>query len=115
MINYEDFAKLDIRVGTILSAERVPKTDKLIKLRIDIGETTPRQVVAGIAEYISDPEELVGEQLTFLANLEPRSIRGIESQGMILAVSTELPSDKGGKTFSLLQPAQKIPNGTKVR
>ena len=115
MISYDDFSKLDIRIGTIVSAQRIKKTDKLIELHVDIGEGTSRQIVAGIAEYISNPETLVGEQLAILANLEPRTFRGVESRGMILAASTEPSLKNGEKVFAILKPAQKIPNGTKVR
>jgi methionyl-tRNA synthetase len=81
-ITYEDFVKMDIRAGTILEAERVPKTDKLLKLKVDTGIDV-RTVVSGIAEYFK-PEEIIGKQVCFLVNLAPRKLRGIESQGMVL-------------------------------
>ena len=81
-ITYEDFMRMDIRTGTILEAERVPKTDKLLKLRIDTG-IDQRTVVSGIAEYFK-PEDIVGRKVSILVNLAPRKLRGIESQGMIL-------------------------------
>ena len=109
MINYDDFAKLDIRIGTILSAQRVPETDKLIKLSVDIGENEPRTLVAGIAEFIPDANSLIGKQIPILTNLEPRTLRGIESQGMILAASDE----EGG--FALLSPNVPIKNGAKMK
>lgn len=108
MVTYDDFAKLDIRIGTILSVEVVENADKLLKLSVDIGEENPRQVVSGIREYFSEPQELVGKQCPFLANLEPRVIRGLESQGMILAASSE---DK----FGLLLPHQELPPGAKIK
>ena len=108
MINYDDFSKLDIRIGTIISVEVVENADKLLKLSVDIGEETSRQVISGIREYFPDPQELVGKQCPFLANLEPRIIRGFESQGMILAASNE---DK----FGLLIPHQILPPGSKVK
>ena len=105
MISFEDFKKVDIRAGEILSAERVPDTDKLIKLSVDLGEESPRQIVSGIAEYFPEVGELVGLQCMFVANLEPRDIRGIESQGMILAINTQ----EGD--FSLVIPRKKIKPG----
>lgn len=86
-VSYDDFARLDLRVATILQAERVPKTDKLLHLKVDIG-SEQRELVAGIAEHYQ-PEEVVGKQVLMLVNLEPRKIRGIESKGMILAVHSE--------------------------
>ncbi len=108
MINYDDFAKLEIKIGTILSAEIVPEADKLLKLTVDVGEAEPRQIVSGIREYFSEPEVLVGKQCPFLTNLEPRTIRGLESQGMILAAGAE-------EVFALLYPSSSLPAGTKVK
>lgn len=109
IIKLEDFKKVDIAVGKILSAEKVPETDKLLKLSVDLGENIPRQIVSGIALYFPDCSVLVSKKCMFVANLEPRIIRGIESQGMILAVSTE-----EGK-FSLLEPNDEIPAGARAR
>lgn len=109
MISYDDFAKLDIRIGTILYAERVPETDALIKLSVDIGEESPRTLVAGIAAFVPDTETLAGKQIPVLANLKSRVLRGIESQGMILAASDET----GG--FALLHPSMPVKNGAKVK
>jgi len=109
MINIEDFKKIDIRVGQILSVEKVPDTDKLLKLSVNLGEESPRQIISGIALYFPDFSVLVGKKCMFVANLEPRVIRGLESQGMILAVSTE-----DGK-FSLLTPNDEIPVGTSAK
>ena len=81
-ISYDEFSKMDIRIGLILSAEKVPKTDKLLKLKIDTGLDV-RTIVSGIAEYFK-PEDLPGKRVSVLANLEPRTIKGIESIGMIL-------------------------------
>lgn len=108
-ISIEDFKKVDIVVGKILSAEKVPDTDKLLKLSVDLGEETPRQIVSGISLYFPDCSMLVGKKCMFVANLEPRTIKGVESQGMILAVST---SD--GK-FSLLEPNDEIPAGSTAK
>ena len=109
MIPLEDFKKVDMAVGKILSAEKVPDTDKLLKLSVDLGEGTYRQIVSGISLYFPDCSVLVGKKCMFVANLEPRVIRGIESQGMILAVSTE-----DGK-FSLLEPSVDIPVGARAK
>ncbi len=109
MINLEDFKKVNIVVGKILSVEKVPDTDKLLKLSVDLGEEKLRQIVSGISLYFSDCSVLVGRKCMFVANLETRIIRGIESQGMILAVSTE-----DGK-FSLLEPNNEIPVGARAR
>jgi methionyl-tRNA synthetase len=109
MISYDDFAKVEIRVGKILSAEKIPDTDKLLKLSVSFAEENPRQIVSGIALYFPDPAILVGKKCMFVANLEPRTIKGFESNGMLFAVSTE-----DGK-FSLLEPASDIPEGTKAR
>jgi methionyl-tRNA synthetase len=86
LIEIGDFARVDLRVGEVLSAERLPKSDKLLLMKIDIGENAPRQVLAGIAEYY-EPEKLVGRKVVVVANLKPRKLRGHESQGMILAAS----------------------------
>jgi methionyl-tRNA synthetase len=105
-ISFDDFGKADIRVSTILSAERVPKTKKLLHLTVDTGIDT-RELVSGIAEYFS-PEELVGQQVLVLVNLEPREIKGILSRGMIL-----MGEDATGKLV-LLQPSSKVGSGSIV-
>jgi len=110
MISIDEFQKLDIRVGTIRNAERVSGTDKLLKLTVDMGEENPRQVISGIAEAYPDPEELLGMQCVFVANMEPRTIRGFESQGMILAVG-DVP---GADDFALLVPACSVPAGSRA-
>ena len=109
MISIEDFKKIDMVVGEILSAEKVPETDKLLKLSVNLGEDKPRQIISGISLYFPDCSVLVGKKCMFVANLEPRTIRGLESEGMILAVSTE-----DGK-FSLLEPNAEIPVGTHAK
>jgi len=109
MINIEEFKKVDIAVGKIVSVEKVPDTDKLLKLSVDLGEEKLRQIVSGISLYFPDYNVLVGKKCMFVANLEPRMIRGIESQGMILAISTE------DNKFSLLTPNDEIPVGTRAR
>ncbi len=108
IISYDDFAKLDIALGTILSVEQVEGADKLLKLMVDVGEEAPRQIISGIKEYFEDIQVLVGKQCPFLVNLEPRVIRGFESQGMILASNFE-------ETFALLTSHHTLPPGTRVR
>lgn len=107
MISYDDFSKLDIRIGTILSAEVVADADKLLKLEVDFGEETPRQVVSGIKKYFPDESVLIGKQCPFLVNLEPRVIRGLESQAMILAGASD-------EVLTLLYPSLEVAAGTKV-
>ncbi|MHB8652103.1 MAG: methionine--tRNA ligase subunit beta [Minisyncoccota bacterium] len=106
-ITIEDFAKLDIRIGTVLSAEKVAGADKLLILKIDLGEEVPRQILAGIAEHVG-PETLMGKQIPVVANLASRVLRGHESQGMILAVGT-------GDTFALLHPSTEVPVGSRAK
>jgi methionyl-tRNA synthetase len=105
-IDFEDFQKIDLRVATVISAEPVPKADKLLLVKLDSGDTEPRQVVAGIAEFWK-PEDLVGRQVVVVANLKPRKLRGVESQGMILAVKRE-----GG--LELLAPSAQVKPGSAV-
>ena len=106
-ISYNDFAKLDIRIGTILAAERVPETDKLIKCTVDFGDFGERTIVSGIAEW-KTPEALVGKRLPYIVNLAPRVLKGIESQGMLLAAS----DDNG---VALLYPERDVASGTPLR
>ncbi|WP_348715516.1 methionine--tRNA ligase [uncultured Alistipes sp.] len=105
-ISFDDFQKMDIRVSTILAAEKVAKTKKLLKLTVDTG-IDKREIVSGIAEHFA-PEELVGRQVLVLVNLEPRTLKGIESRGMIL-----MGEDASGKLV-LLQPGEKTNNGAIV-
>lgn len=108
LISYDDFAKLDIRIGEIKSAEVIEGADKLFRLMVDVGDPELRQIVSGIRGFFAGPEELVGKKCTFLTNLEPRVIRGVESQGMILAASE-------GEVLALLSPHRDIPAGTKIK
>lgn len=138
MITYDDFAKVEIRAGRILSAEKVPETDKLLRLSVDFGVIIPpavvatvstevasdtpveipveapvpvrdvRQIVSGISAYFPEPSVLVGKTCMFVTNLEPRKIKGLESNGMLFALST---SDGA---FSLLEPGAGIPEGTRA-
>ena len=103
---FEDFEKMDIRTATVLEAERVPKTDKLLKLTIDTG-IDRRVIVSGIAEYYS-PEEMTGKQICILANLKPRTIRGIESHGMILMAK------QGDGSMRFVTPQEAVNNGSQV-
>lgn len=118
-IQYEDFAKLDIRIGEVVAAEHVPETDKLIKCTVDFGlkpsalgadgsaERDIRTIVSGIAEW-KTPEELAGKRLPYIVNLAPRMLKGIESQGMLLAASDE-------EGVALLLPERPLPPGTKLK
>jgi len=108
VITFNDFMKLDLRIGTIATAERVPKADKLLKLTVEVGEASPRTVVSGIAEHFN-LEELPGKQVLLLCNLEPRKMRGVESQGMVL-----MAEDAMGQ-LAFVQPDRELPNGVEVR
>jgi len=108
IVSYEDFEKLDIRIGRVVSAERIPDADKLLKLMFDIGEEEDRQVLAGIAESVENPEDLVGKEIPVLVNLKPRRMRGLESSGMILATS-------GDDGIILIHPENNVPPGSKIR
>jgi methionyl-tRNA synthetase len=104
-ISIEQFNTIEVKVGTVRSAERVPDTDKLLRLIVDFNEVSgPRQIISGIALY-SEPEILVGRQLAFVTNLEPRTIRGLESNGMLFAVGS-------GESFAFLTPDREVPPGT---
>ncbi|GHG73103.1 methionine--tRNA ligase [Comamonas sp. JC664] len=106
-IEYDDFAKVELKAGKVLAAEKVPKADKLIKLTIDLGEGSPRTIVSGIAEAFA-PEALTGRNVVVVANLKPRKLKGIESRGMVLTAGP------GGKDLSLLDPGDVAP-GSEVK
>ena len=106
IIEFDDFTKLDIRIGTILEAEKVAKTKKLLKLKVDVGIDT-RTIVSGIAESFS-PDEIIGQQVSVLVNLAPRKIRGVESQGMILM--TDTPDGK----LAFVEPEKAVKNGQQI-
>ena len=108
MISYEDFKKVEIKVGKILSAEKITETDKLLKLSVDFAEGSPRQIVSGISEYFPNPEDLIGTKCLFVTNLEPRTIRGFESNGMLFAMG-----GREGIPFSLIKASEDVPEGTK--
>jgi methionyl-tRNA synthetase len=109
MISINEFKRLEIRIGEIKSAERVPGTDKLLRLVVDLGETKPRQIIAGIALFFPETSVLIGKKCAFAANLETRLIRNLESQGMILAVGGV------GEPFSLLEVSPEVRAGSMVK
>jgi methionyl-tRNA synthetase len=112
-VNYEEFKKMDIRIGTIVEVEPVPDTDKLLRCQIDFGEVDIdgnkklRQIVSGIHEYYPDPNILIGKQVLYIVNLEPRKIKGCESNGMLMAVGDDKPI--------FLIPEEPVTPGSKVR
>ena len=108
-ITIDDFIKVELRAATVLEAERVPKADKLLRLQIDVGEGEPRQILAGIAEYYA-PEEVVGRKIVIVANLAPRKMRGLESNGMLLAASV---GDEGRPVLATF--GEDVPNGTRLK
>src|SRR3989344_4469754 len=102
-ISLEEFSKIEVSVGTVQSAERVPDTDKLLRLMVNFSEEGgPRQIISGIAAYVPEPETLVGRQFSFVTNLAPRTIRGLESNGMLFAVGS-------GESFAFLAPDRIVP------
>ncbi|MCS6874544.1 MAG: methionine--tRNA ligase [Pyrinomonadaceae bacterium] len=108
-ITIEDFLKVDLRVGEIKGAEKVPDADKLLRLEVDLGEEKPRQILAGLAEYYS-PEKLIGRKVVVVANLKPRKIRGLESQGMICAASLNKDDIPAIATF-----IEEVKNGARLK
>ena len=106
MISIEDFKKLEIKIGTVISVERIEGADKLLKLQIDFG-SEQRQILAGLAQFYAR-EILIGKQMPVIVNLEPRTMKGLESQGMILAAGN-------GVEPVLLMPEKPVPPGSEVR
>lgn len=106
-VSFSDFQKLDLRVGEIKSVEEIPGLDKILKLRVDLGELGERNLLAGLREFFT-PEELVGLQIVVVANLERKEIRGEISEGMLLA------ADDDDRPV-LVRPCEKVEPGTKVR
>lgn len=106
MIPFEDFQKLEIKIGKIESAQRVEGSDKLLRLQVDLGDGM-RQIIAGIGRFHA-PEDIIGHEIVVLANLEHRTLLGLESQGMLLAADSE-----DGPV--LLRPDKEVPPGTRVR
>jgi methionyl-tRNA synthetase len=109
LIGIEDFAKVELRVAEVLTAERLPKSDKLLRLTVDLGEAEPRQILAGIAEHY-EPGPLVGRKIVVVANLKPRKMRGFESQGMLLAASV---GDEGRPVLATF--TEDVPNGARLK
>lgn len=107
MITFEDFSRIELKVGTVLEAEEVEGSEKLIKLKVDLREEMPRQILAGVKQWYKQ-EDLVGKQVVVVANLEPRMMMGLESQGMMLAADSE-----DGPVF--LTVSKEVPPGTKIR
>lgn len=106
LITIDDFSKIEVQIGTVRSAERVPETEKLLRLMIDFGEESgPRQIVSGIVPYVAEPALLINRQLAFVTNLLPRTICGLESNGMLFAVGS-------GESFAFLTPDRDVPPGT---
>ena len=108
MITIEYFKKVDIRIGTVVSAERVEGSEKLIKFIFDIGEGEERQILGGLALAYPDPSVFIGKQMPIILNLEPRKLMGLESQGMILA------ADRDGRPVTL-HPTEDVPSGSMVK
>jgi methionyl-tRNA synthetase len=108
-IDIDVFAKIKLRTATIESVEAVPKSKKLYRLQLDVGDLGKRQIVSGIAQHYT-PEQLVGRQIVIIANLKPAKLMGVESQGMLLAASTE-----GDGVLALLTPDKPIATGARVR
>ncbi|MFI5260284.1 MAG: hypothetical protein ACHQU0_00605 [Candidatus Paceibacteria bacterium] len=110
-ITIDEFSKIEVQIGTVRSAERVPETDKLLRLTVDFNEVgadgapSLRQIVSGISAYVPEPESLIGRQLAFVTNLAPRMIRGLESNGMLFAVGSD-------DSFAFLTPDRAVPPGT---
>ncbi len=107
MISIDDFLKVELKVGTVLEAEEVEGAEKLIKLLVDLAEDEPRQILAGVKQWYK-PKDLKGKQVVIVANLEPRMMMGLESQGMMLAADSE-----DGPIF--LTVPKSVPPGTKIR
>lgn len=106
MINIDDFVKVELKVGEVLEAEEIEGSDKLLKLKVDLGEGSSRQILSGIKQYYK-PTHLIGKQFVFVANLEPRMMMGFESNGMILCAE--------GKKPIPLKPSKKVANGAKIK
>jgi methionyl-tRNA synthetase len=108
-IDITDFTKIELRVGEVLTAERIPKADKLLLLTVDVGEEKPRQILAGIAQHYN-PEQLIGRKIAVVTNLKPRKLRGLESQGMLLAASV---GDEGKPVLATF--IEDVPNGARLK
>ncbi len=106
-ISIDDFAKVEMKVGKILSVEEVPGSDKLLKCTVDFAEGETRQILSGIKKYYSDTSILVGKKVAYVTNLEPRKMMGLESNGMVMAVHSE-------DNFALMEVPDSIKEGTKL-
>lgn len=114
IVAFEEFAKLDLRVAKVTSAENHPNADRLLKLQVDDGSGEPRQICAGIKAWYA-PEDLVGKSVVIVANLAPRTIRGEESRGMLLAASDAPKGDESGeRNVVVLSPTGDVPPGSVV-
>ena len=107
-IVFDDFTKLDIRVGTVLECEKVPKADKLLRFLLDDG-IAQRTILSGIAAYYPNPQELTCKQVCFIANLEPRKLRGFMSEGMILS------AENADGSLALIEPSKEVAPGSEVK
>ncbi len=107
-ISIDDVKKLEIKIGTILEAVAVPDADKLVMYKVDLGEANPRTILSGVRQYFPDISVLVGKQVPVITNLAPRAIRGIESNGMILYVTSD------PENFTTLEPGKKVMPGTSI-
>lgn len=107
MISLEDFLKVEIRMGKIISAEKVDGSEKLLKLMVDLNESAPRQILSGVAKAVPEPESIVGKMVPIIANLAPRQMMGMESQGMMLCADNGMPV--------LLHPAEDVLPGSIVK
>lgn len=107
MISFEDFKKVELKVGKILQAERIEGSDKLVKLQVDLG-SEKRQIVAGIAQFY-EPDKLIDREIAVVVNLEPRVLKGVESQGMLLA------ADGGESDPVILMPEKEVPPGSEIK
>jgi len=108
MITIDDFAKVEMMIGEIVSVETIPESEKLLKLTVNFGEESSRQVLSGIARFFPDSQTLLGKRCAFVTNLAPRMMMGLESQAMILAASKD-------EIISLFEVSSDIPVGTRVR
>lgn len=113
MINFEDFEKVEIRVGTILEAEEVPGSEKLVRQLVDFGDLGKKQVLSGIKKWYK-PADLVGKQLIYVVNLEPRMLMGMESEAMLICAADEEGAKPGYGKAVLLKPVKKVPAGAKI-
>lgn len=105
-ISHALFSQIELRIGLIFSVERIPETDRLLKLSVQLGEASPRQIVSGIADYFPNPEVLLDKKCVVVANLAPRTIKGFKSNGMILAAIAR------DETFTRIVPEKDVSPGT---